>query len=241
MHVKSSKSHAGVYKHYMTCHKEPGGSPQTHRTVTQRRRRVRESERSVRKGKEMLCLEGVKRQEAYASGGPPRLTASPAGCAAAQQNTPAASMHGDSMRGCSASTNWPTRLGTTGCGPAGWGWLRARRVRARRQAHAPAVTRQRPPMGVQRGTGVGPGACSSGEVFHTAPAKGGKLRAEGGWQITGRNMGGRRASGREHGPAPARASGAQGRGAGSTGWSWGCRAAAETAGGVTAGGGRSQA
>ena len=66
--------------------------------------------------------------------------------------------------------------------------------------------------------------------------RGAKLQRRGGGQITDRNTdGGWRAGDDEGCEAPARASGAQGRGEGSTGWFWGRRAAAETAGGVTAG------
>ena len=69
-------------------------------------------------------------------------TASPAGCAAENKN--AGSMHGDSMRGCSASTNRPTSRIQNRLRAAGRGLTlgRASDVRACHQAHAPAVTRQ---------------------------------------------------------------------------------------------------
>ncbi len=44
-----------VQKQYMTCHKEPGGSPHTHRTVKQRRE-SESSQRRVRGEVSGLCL-----------------------------------------------------------------------------------------------------------------------------------------------------------------------------------------
>ena len=135
------------------------------------------------------------------------------------------------MRGCSASTNQlTTNPPHTMRLPADPGLshgavdvicLPPRRIKLRK------VTRQ-------RATG-GRSSAASGEVFHTAPAKGGKLRrggapADHGRELVRRGQRTSTAARCQRGPAGGRKGDE-----GSTGWSRGCRAAAETAGGATAG------
>ena len=85
--------------HYMTCHKELGGSPHAHRTVKQWKesQRVREESqiskvRQESRGKSPTLQAG-------------RQALQPAQPAAqhAQQNKPAGSTHGDSMRAARTS------------------------------------------------------------------------------------------------------------------------------------------